>query len=557
MLRLGGVVSLLFSACVTFGQAYRADHVQVEMKLDAEGRLKVVETFDITYRWSASGMSRNFPFSVQTHYGDARLVRVRNLQAWDESGNPVSVEVDGQRGDFGKYLIDSSGPKAEAKDRRTYTIAYEVDGTVAFSEKGNETEANFVWPLAGEWREQSISSLTWQVEFPAQRPADPVRGLLFTHQQSTFAIDELDGVGSLRGENTGGKLLMSYGFFEGTLEPGLDAYQGAIISLRLPGYLFAGSKKSVAGLVFAWRNLVLLLPLLAAASLYWYQKRYGRDERFGVSASLPELLHGVSPAGAGVLQNGRAHRDHLAAALASLMAQGHLLVEWTELKPANQRPRAVFRLVQTKHELPQGAVENRILELLLETKRTRFDEKEVRKAISPFTPVLKRELYSELMGQGYLRDSPGETMSRVNFIGFLSLIGLIGALGMVRALPSWPWVLLAVASTEMVVINFSQKMTMRTAKGARAHKETTGSDDALTKFGVEPRQVLPYAISLNRLEEWTKIFENQGLPKGLRSQVEGSENWPPSLVAHYLRHTLRAAIGVGRKLGILAVFAPG
>jgi hypothetical protein len=69
--------------------------------------------------------------------------------------------------------------------------------------------------------------------------------------------------------------------------------------------------------------------------------------------------------------------------------------------------------------------------------------------------------------------------------------------------------------------------------------------------------MLPYAIALGRLEEWAQARDHAGLPRGLRSGIEGSENWAPTLVAGYLRHSMRAAVGIERKIGILSVFALG
>jgi hypothetical protein len=439
------------------------------MEILGDGRVTVVETFNITYLHSTAGMSRNLPFSVQTNNQDARLVRIRNLRAWNAEGNPVLVQRSGQFGDFGEYEFDGNGTRAEPGEQRTYTIAYEAAGTVVFSERGGSRRAHFVWPLVGHWRQKSIESLTWQIEFPEQQPSDPITAHFITHSRGAFARDRMDGVGSQRGEGTGADLLLSYGFFEGDLKQGLEPYNGALVSLQLPGYLFAESERSVFGLVFAWRNLVLILPLVAAISLYLYWRRFGRDEQARHVAISGDVLDGVSPAETGVLRRGRAHRDDLAAALANLMVQGFLVVNWTELKPFHQRPKAMFTLVLTKDGSAHGVVEQRLLKLLKDAKQTRFSEKEIRQTIAPNIPTLKRELYQELVRKGFLRDSPGETMSRVNFVGFLSLTALIGGLGMARLWPAWHWLLFSVVATEMVVIFFSRRMTMRTAKGVLAH----------------------------------------------------------------------------------------
>ena len=496
------VVLLLYALVTPAGaqtRSYSIESFKVSLQVNPDSSLLIQETIAFAFRGRHQGIYRTIPIRYERQ-GFHFDLRIDGAQVLDDDGRPLKTEVSYPGRDL---KIKAWVPGAQDATR-TVTILYRVRrGLLAFDDHDE-----LYWNVVGtEWA-ATIQNAEAVVGLPRTVPMESVRVTAFT--------GPLGAVGRDYTLHQAENVLL----FQATRPLGIREGLTVVVGWPKGHVAFPSTAQRVAWFLLDQRWFALPLLVLAACIVAW--RRFGRDPLREQSVKAEyEPPAGVRPGEAGALVDETVHPRDVVATVVDLAVRGHLHIRqvsgagllgpadylFTLPKPWLGNPDIEdFEVIVLAQVFGHGGVSDR--KLLSEVRR---DSKAI-------LPPIRDQLYRDLVKKKYFLASPQSVRRFWRIIGGL-LLALPFSLFSVweGAAPGGTLsMLVALASSGLLVLAFARVMPRKTFKGARTKLQILGfqefleraEKDRLNRLPTDTlHKWLPYAIALGVEEAWIWNFE--------------------------------------------------
>ncbi len=488
------------------------ERFDAEIHVEADGRVRVVETIRPRFTGSWNGIYRTIPVEYRTPQGFNYSLRFSVTAVTDGDGRALRYESSRERHNR-KLKVWVPGA---ADATRTVVIRYDVASALRFFEEYDE----LYWNVTGDEWEVPIESVSARITLPAGVAG--VRASAFTGGYgSRESAAEIQSTGT----EVGVRLRRQLAFREGLTVA--VAWNPGIV--RRP----TAAEETAA---FLWSNVFLLAPLIALLVMWWLWHARGRDPRRGVLVVLYEPPKSLTPGELGMLLDNSPDMRDVTATLVDLAVRGYLIIEeqehrklfgllsskdylfrlrkpetaWTQLKPHEQHVLAgLFRGVRL--DIPDRTAGD-YGSVTLSTLQNKFYKE---------LSGIKDRLFDQLKARGYYRLRPDRV--RAAYIVIAIVAGVLVAGPGAAVSEAWGWApMIAVAAgvlTFLIVFAFAWFMPARTIEGARALDGVLGFEeflrrvesDRLARVVKTPEmfeRFLPYAMAFGVEKQWAEAFED-------------------------------------------------
>lgn len=525
-------------------RSYSIESFKVSVQVNPDTSLLVQETIVFAFRGSHQEIYRTIPIRYERQ-GFSYDLRVDGIQVLDGLGSPLKTEISYP----GRYVkIKAWVPGAE-NATRTVTIIYRVrQGLLAFDDHDE-----LYWNVIGtEWA-APIREAEAVVGLPKSVPLEAVRTLAFTGPFGAVGKDYvLD-----RAEN--------FLIFRTTRPLGIR--EGLTVVVGWPtGHVAFPSKMQELGW-FLLDQRWFALPLVVLAGCFFAWRRFGRDPlREQTVKPEYEPPPGLRPGEAGTLVDEVAHPRDVVATVVDLAVRGHVHIKqvpgtallgetdyvFTLPKPWLGDPDiAPFEVIVLAQVFGAGGVTS--TRLLSELRR---DSKAI-------FPPIRDQIYRDLVEKKYFLASPESVRRLWRAIGGLVLFVALGLLWVGTGAEGFSFslsMLLAFATTGLIVLAFARVMPRKTVRGARAKLQILGFQEFLERAEKDRlkrlppdtlHKWLPYAIALGVEEAWIWNFKGIAVeePKWYESTTPFTISNYSSGVLNFGRGTQQAWLSSARGSG--------
>jgi uncharacterized membrane protein YgcG len=541
VLRAAGLLTVLAAALLVWparpafaAPAESIASYDTRVDVRADGGLRVVETIAYDFGGnSRHGIERRIPTSAR--YDDTRD-RVYPV-------DDVSVTMDGaavpvQRGAKGRYVVLRIGdPDHTVTGTHTYVIGYTVDGAVnSFAD-----HEELYWNAVGTDWGVPIRTARAQVT----GPAPVLRATCFAGSAGSRAscteasVHAATATFRQAGLDTGSALTVVVAFPVGSV-----ANAGPMLVEREDSAnVFRATPFTVGGAV-----ALGLLGIVAALTIAW---RTGRDRRY--VGTLPGLIpergeraverrkpligapplsvefgppYGIRPAQAGTLIDERADVVDVTATIIDFAVRRHLHIRQL---PKGKPDWELSKL--TNGDRTFRWYERTLFNALFDG-RQRVRLSELKQTFGADLATVRKQLYAEMVDQGWYRQSPARTRSVARTTAVIILLASLGVMLLLAGFTQAALLGLGLIVGSLVLLLVAGRFPARTGKGSAVLARVLGfrlyiatAEAEQMKFQEREQifsEFLPYAMVFGLTERWARTFADMG---GARPDGTGDLYW--------------------------------
>lgn len=513
--RYAGVVLLLIAVGVAApAHAQRTlviERFDAEITVNADGSVAVVETIRPRFTGSWDGIYRSIPVEYRTPQELSYSLRLDVQSVTDDQGQPLRYESSRDR-HYRKLKIWIPGA---IDTTRTLVIRYTVPNALRFFEEHDE----LYWNITGDEWDVPIEAASAHVVLPSG--VSDLRAAAFT---GGYGSQETAADVQTAGQEVTVRTQRVLSFREGVTV----AVAWAPGVIRRPTAV-----EESAG--FLRSNVMLIVPLLVLAGMWWLWRTRGRDPRKGTLVVQYEPPEQLSPGELGTLLDNSPDMRDVTATVVDLAVKGYVRIEereesklfglftskdyvfhlrkpereWASLRPHEQR---LLEGLFTAADLEAAsATSGEYGSVALSKLQNRFYKD---------LPDIKDRLFAQLIAAGYYVKRPDRVRSIYVVLGIVggALVAGLGAAAS-DALGMAPLTaVLAGVLTALIVIGFGWFMPARTGKGARALDGVLGFEEFLRRVESDRlervvktpemfERFLPYAMALGVEKQWADAFD--------------------------------------------------
>ena len=510
--RIAWVAALALGLAVTGPVAadeggFTIDTFDVDVQIRADATVLVTEHLVVDFSAPRHGLYRLIPVRYTDPIGYQYELGFRLLGVTDENGRSYDVRQTSQ-GATRNLRIGSAD--AMVSGRVVYDIRYQLDDALRAFDPDDE----FYWNVTGNQWDTTIRNASATLHFPGTVDDAQLQRAGFTgpygSREQAVAFDR-PAPDQVRVRAT---------------RP-LAAQEGLTVAVRWPQGLVHYPGPAVKTARFLSRNVILVVPFLVLALLWFQWKRRGRDPEGPASVVVRyEPPQGMRPGELGTIADERVDLRDITATLVDLAIQGHLRIEVVEDKHLFgliSGEKIVFHRLQAEAAKPLREYERLILDGIFYGGRDRTEASDLAQRFYTTIPKVQTALYESLTEEGYFHGSPQRVRRKYVGLGFVAALAVVGAGALWARLLGGVFpqsLILPIASgvaTLVLFAVFSRWMPRRTPKGVEIRAWSRGFEEFVDR--VESDQIeadrrrhvfeslLPYAMALGVAEKWARQFE--------------------------------------------------
>jgi len=485
-------------------RSWRIENFDVELEVQADGKLLVTERIQPRFVGSFNGIFRSIPLIYSAPGGFSYKLMLRLLSVTDEEANKLRCETSRDKGAI-KYKIWIPGARDTTK---TVVLRYRVDNGLRFFPDHDE----LYWNVTGAEWPVPIDHASAVVKLP---PAAAGPGLRATAYTGPYGSVESDAEIETRGSEVSLRTRHGLSYKEGlTVVVGWD--KGVVAEpsrLRRAGWFLRG-------------NWGFGLPILVFLVMFrqWYRR--GKDPRPDVARMVryepPERL---TPGEAGTLVDNQPDTRDITATLVDLAVRGYVRIEEIQRETLLWAKRDyVLHLLKAPGDGPElKQHERRLLEGVFGRSAVAGKSVKLSDLENEFykeLPAIRKALFNELVAQGYYARSPEKVKGFYIGLGIIVVVAATTLL-MLAATRTGSSPLSAIVGGPLsgaVILIFGWFMPARTLRGAYTRCAVLGFEefldraekDHIARLQGHPElfdKFLPYAMALGVERKWTRAFE--------------------------------------------------
>ncbi|MFZ4506478.1 MAG: DUF2207 domain-containing protein [Fimbriimonas sp.] len=508
-------VGILLLAVPALAQ-YVIEDYRVDLKVQADGLVRVQEDLRVRFDQPRRGIIRSIPWALDDGKGTARAIFLHFDGVTVDGGPTVYKESRGGS----KWTLKIGDPDITFAPgtRKLYTIRYSVENVFNWHEETSDWQptAELYWNAVGtEWT-APIDKIGVTLSFPQTKSGVRMRafaGGYGSRNQATIST-----VGALQQ----GPFRLNLGSSSATIDYGVTSNPGEGLTMVLALPADAIAKPSTAQQIryTVLPNLGFAIPLLALIGAVFAYFKFGKDPARGPMVVQYEPPDGMSGSELGVILDERVDSRDIAAGIISLAVHGHLTLSPHEEGLIFKRKTARIHLTGQANQ--DGLTEFELMLLgLLRNCGEPIDDLALRTHVAPSIGLLRSSLYDAMVKRGYYRSSPES--ARNSFIGCgVVLLAILGFLAFIISptrspLPSIVGGVIGL----LILLPFAKLMPRRTSLGAKTFDLARGFEDFIRRakgqeiehfaknrpIGDIFEEYLPHAIALGLAKEWSMAFE--------------------------------------------------
>ncbi|MGE5299338.1 MAG: DUF2207 domain-containing protein [Acidobacteriota bacterium] len=470
-----------------------------------DSRVTVTETIDVEFHRPRHGIFRDIPYRYTNELGKT-------------TESPLSVESvkDGTGKDW-KYKVTRQGnvvdvrigdPDKYVSGTQTYVIRYTVENMILFLDKYDE----IYWNVTGDQWQATIQRASATVRLLSSKKSRLQQAACYTGVKgSTEKLCKYVAAGNIatftadREFPPGSGFTIAYGWDKGIVSPPSELSK-SIHALRLR------------------ENWLFILPLISLVTMINLWRKYGRDQKVREAVTVmyapPQASGGpVSPAEAGALIDEKLDPRDITAAIVNLAVKGFLRIEETV------RDGIIFDskdYVLAKVKEPQGDVgpfESLLMDALF-AEGTAVGASALKNKFYKNLKGLQDALYGELVEKRFFSRNPDKVRNfyRIGaLVAGFAVVGLGAGFFSLLGITDSPVNLIAGVLTALPIVAFARYMPAKTRAGSSAYMDILGfreflsraEKDKIERMGEKDLffKYLPYAMSLDVVDNWAKAFE--------------------------------------------------
>jgi hypothetical protein len=267
----------------------------------------------------------------------------------------------------------------------------------------------------------------------------------------------------------------------------------------------------------------LLVGGLVAVVVLWYVR--GRDPATPMVAEyITEPPDDLPPGAAGTLLDETVHHEDVVATLLGLARHGAIRIHEVQPDKGKRRPRVDYEIEVVDPSQAASRLEADLLKVLFNgtpAPGTRAMLRDVKARFDAHEPVIRHDLYQEMVDRKYFRRSPDDTRRRWRLLSWGGLIGSV-VIGVILTALTDAFALLptvAAVVVWIVMLRMSRSMPQKTPHGAeaaarwRAFRTYLRSIDRYENLqearGLFDRY-LSYAVAFGLEKQWLTTFAAAG-----------------------------------------------
>ena len=471
------------------------------IQVQPDASIDVTESIVARFTGSWNGIYRTIPVTYHTPQGFNWTMRLSQVRATDQDGQPLRLEASRER-HYIKYKIWVPGAQDAT---RTVVLHYRASNGLRFFEDHDE----LYWNVTGDEWDVPLQAASAHVGLP--RNATGVRAIAFNGAYGSTARDAtLETIG------TTVRVAMPHelGFHEGlTVVVGWD--KGIVTAPT--------TAQRATGILASNWPLSIPIPVFLLAFAIW--RRRGRDPRSLPIAVLYEPPDGLSPGEAGVVLDNSADMRDITATLIDLAVRGYLRIEERDdrklLGLIGSREYVLHRLTPPPGARVLAPHEQDVYDGVFSGHGEAVELSDLENEFYSKLPGIRTSLFDQLLKRGYYHARPDRVRSR--WVGGAFFFGILiaaggGALAAKLLMTPVPFVVAGVA-VAMILLLFAAIMPARTETGARAREHVLGFEEFLRRVESEQfkrvilskpelfDRYLPYAMAFGVEQKWARAFE--------------------------------------------------
>lgn len=484
-----------------YSQFFTINRFHSEIQINKDSSIIVKEIIDVEFHQLRRGIFRDIPFKYRDDFGNTIKTPVKILSVTDVNQNLLKYRVN-RLGHIIRIRIGDE--KKYIKGQMTYIITYRVENVILFFDDHDE----LYWNVTGnDWKAQ-IKEASAKVYLAIEGKSKNImlsgyQGILGSKEKCDYEADENAGrFLSKRSLSPGEGLTIAFGWDK---------------KLVLPPSL---TKK------FLWKinfeeNWVFLIPIFSFFYMLnlWYSK--GRDPKVRdtivVIYEPPKFNQKpLTPAEVGTLIDERVDPRDISSTILDLAVKGYIKIE--EIERAGFLSNKIDYLLKKVKEPDSNlnSFETAMMKAIFSLNSDSIFISDLKNRFYRNLPTLKRILYDELLKKNFFTKSPESVRGSYMVLAILVFVLMVLCLGIFFPHLGFR-IFVSGLLTSIPIFLIGKAMPAKTRAGANAYMEILGFQEFMSRAEKDRLQrmadknlfskFLPYAISLDVVDNWTKAFE--------------------------------------------------
>ncbi len=485
-----------------FAQDFTINKFHSDISIREDSSIFVTENITVEFHIQKHGIYREIPFKYSDDRGETIITPINILSVTDGNGNKWKYNIS-RKGNIINIRIGD--PEKYVDGLQTYIISYIVENAILFFHDHDE----LYWNVTGNYWWAPIKQASANVILTTIKQSQNLWAACYTG-----AAGSKETACRFETSNNSGNFITvrNLGVREGfTVAFGWD--KGLVFQpSRLKRFLWFFNLR---------QNWVFIFPLISIIIMVNLWTKKGRDPELRDSVTVmyepPKFNNNyITPAEAGTLIDEKLDPRDITATIVGLAVKGYIQIEETK-KEGVLFDSTDYYLKRMKEPDDKLSTFEKILMNKIFTPDLPVPGKTVSEMKNEFYKhlnLLKKTLYGELVSKKYFLVSPDRVRQTYIITGIIIMI--IGSFILPFASNS-PAGLIAGLLTGIPVILFAKAMPVKTKAGTMAYMEILGfrefmnraEKDKLLRMGDKDlfSKFLPYAISLDVVDNWAKAFE--------------------------------------------------
>lgn len=485
----------------SLAQFFTINRFHSDIQINKDSSIIVKEAINIEFHQLRRGIFRDIPFKYKDDFGNTIKTPVKIFSVTDENGVLLKYKVS-RIGPFLRIRIGDE--KKYVKGQMTYLITYKVENVIMFFDDHDE----LYWNVTGNDWKAPIKNASAKVYLAINNKS---KNIMATGYQGIFGSKEECDYEI--GENTVRFITKR------PLAPG----EGLTIDFSWDkGVVLAPSIiKKFQWMINFEENWIFLIPVFTFFYMLnlWYRK--GRDPKVRESIVVvyepPKFNQKpLTPAEVGTLLDERIDPRDISSTILDLAVKGYIKVEEIEIKGSFSNKIDYFLKKVKEADSNLNSFETEMMKALFSHTSDRILISDLKNRFYKNLPKLKRTLYDELQAKNFFTRNPESVRGFYMVLSILVFILMILGLGIFFQNLGLR-IFFSGVLTGMPIFFIGRVMPAKTETGASIYMDILGfleflsraEKDRLERMGDKNlySKFLPYAISLDVVDNWTKAFE--------------------------------------------------
>jgi uncharacterized membrane protein len=500
---------LLFAIPV-FAQEIVADFSAV-IKINPDSSLDITET--ISYDFGAEqrhGIYRDIPYKYQARGGNYNL-RLDVISVTDAGGAKYEYQISGQGNN---KRIKIGGADSLVSGQKTYVINYSVRRAINYFPDHDE----LYWNVIGNGWQVPIKQAKAEVYLPAAISENSLEYDCFIGEAGSGkkCVSE-----RLNYDSAGRVDQVVY------ISDRLNAEDGFTIVAGLPKGSISQPSIFENILATVSDNIILFLPGLVFALMYYLWRQHGRDPRGrGTIIAEYDVPDNLTPAEAGTIIDEKADQVDVSAEIIYLATKGYLKIK--KIAAAGVFKTDDYELAKLKDASGlSNEFDKQLMDSLFSAAVDTVKISSLKNKFYKDLLKIKKSLYESVTEKHYFAKRPDKVRAIYLTAAVATIFGSFFLGSLISFLSA-----IAIGLSGLAVLAFSFFMPARTKAGVVTKEHILGlkeymtvaekdrikfhaAPEAITVLGAEPQKtpayfekLLPFAMVLGVEKAWAKQFEN-------------------------------------------------